>query len=63
MSSHKPKLWQVIRSVLAAFIGIQSEKNRRMDFQSNSVLPFIIVAIAMALLFAAGLLILVKLVS
>ncbi|HXF09063.1 MAG TPA: DUF2970 domain-containing protein [Candidatus Acidoferrales bacterium] len=36
-------LWQVVGSVLAALVGVQSEKNRQRDFTSGS--PFAFIAI------------------
>lgn len=63
MNQRKPSLIQVIRSVFAAFIGVQSDKNRQQDFQSDSILPFIIVGVLMALLFVGVLIILVRAVS
>ena len=42
---------QVIKSVLAAFLGVQSEKNRQRDFQSASVWPFVVAGVVMTLAF------------
>ncbi|SFC40320.1 Protein of unknown function [Marinospirillum celere] len=42
---------QVIKSVLAAFLGVQSEKNRQQDFQSRSPWPFIVTGVVMTLVF------------
>ena len=38
----KVKLWSVVKSILAAGIGVQSNKNREKDFQEGSPLAFII---------------------
>lgn len=38
-------MWQVIRSVLAAFFGVQSEQNRQQDFSRSSPWPFIITGV------------------
>ena len=38
--------WQVVGSVLAALLGVQSEKNRQRDFTSGS--PFAFIAIGAA---------------
>lgn len=43
--------WQVIKAVLAALIGVQSDKNRAVDFQSKSPLPFILVGVVIVLIF------------
>lgn len=62
MSATKAGTWQVIKAVLGAFIGVQSEKQRQQDFQTSSAVPYIIVGIIMALLFVALLLLTVTLV-
>ncbi|WP_151703569.1 DUF2970 domain-containing protein [Nitrincola alkalilacustris] len=41
----------VIKSVLAAFFGVQSEANRQRDFQAASPWMFIVVGIALAAVF------------
>jgi hypothetical protein len=62
MAATKASIWQVVKAVLGAFIGVQSEKQRQQDFQTNSILPYIIVGIITALLFVAALLLTVTLV-
>ncbi|MBB3140720.1 DUF2970 domain-containing protein [Halomonas organivorans] len=42
-------MWNVIKSVLAAFFGVQKESRRREDFTSGRVMPFIIAGVLMAL--------------
>lgn len=49
-----------VRSVLAAFIGVQSEKNRQLDFRSESAWPFIITGIILTLLLVTLLILLVR---
>lgn len=53
-------IWKVFKAVFSAFIGVQSEKNRLEDFQSNSPIPFILVGILMVLIFIASLVYLVN---
>jgi hypothetical protein len=59
----KPRVWQVVRSVFAAAIGVQSEKNRKEDFQSTSIWPFIVGGIVFTVLFVLVLILLVSIVS
>lgn len=40
-------MWRVIKSVLAAFFGVQKEVKRQEDFQSESPARFILVAIVL----------------
>ncbi|MBC6904764.1 DUF2970 domain-containing protein [Saccharophagus sp. K07] len=56
----KASLGRVLLSTLAAFIGVQSERNRQADFQQSSILPFMIVGIILAGLFIGGLVLIAK---
>ncbi|MFY0990257.1 DUF2970 domain-containing protein [Halomonas sp. C05BenzN] len=42
-------MWNVIKSVLAAFFGVQNERQRREDFGKGSPAAFIVVGIIMTL--------------
>jgi hypothetical protein len=50
-NSKKPSLLSVVKSILAAGIGVQSEKNRQRDFEKGNPLVFIIGGIVFTLLF------------
>lgn len=50
-----PTLLQVVASVLAAFFGVQSYKNRKRDFTSGKPWVFIVVGLVMTLLFIGAL--------
>ena len=56
----KPPLSQVIKSVLAAFIGVQSEANRKKDFESGSISSYIIAGIIFTVLFVVSIIFLVS---
>jgi hypothetical protein len=56
----KPTWLQVLKSVLAAFAGIQSQKNREQDFTEGNFKHYLIAGIAMTVLL---ILLLVSLVS
>lgn len=56
----KPTLLEVIRSILAAAIGVQSEKNRERDFQQGSPGVYIIVGFIGTLLLILLLVIIVS---
>ncbi len=47
----KPTFWQVVISVLAAALGVNSRKNQERDFQSSSPLPFIVGGLIFGLIF------------
>lgn len=55
MTSPKPGIWQLFKSVFGAMAGIQSEKQRQQDFSASSPLPFIIVGVFFTLLFVVTL--------
>ena len=46
-----PNLWDVIKSVLAAGFGVQSNENRERDFSSGSPMPYIVVGLAATVVF------------
>ncbi|MDD1621014.1 MAG: DUF2970 domain-containing protein [Methylococcaceae bacterium] len=47
----KPSLLHVVKSVVAAAIGVQSDKNREADFKHGSLSAYIIVGLIVTLLF------------
>lgn len=47
----KPTIVQVFKSVFAAFIGVQSEENRKKDFQQGSLKTYVIAGIVFTVLF------------
>lgn len=62
MGGKKPSLLDVVKSVLASFFGVQSDKNRERDFQYGSPAQFIIVGLVLTILFIVGMLVVVKLI-
>ena len=50
-SGGAPNLWQVVKSVLWSFLGVQSERNRERDFSRGKPVHFIVVGAVMTLLF------------
>jgi hypothetical protein len=51
--AQKPSLISVVKSILAAGIGVQSDKNRTRDFEQGNPLTFIIGGIVFTLVFIA----------
>ncbi len=60
--AEKLGFFQVVGSVLAGALGVQSSKNRQRDFSQNSVMPFIVGGIIFTVLFVGTIALLVKLV-
>ncbi len=58
----KMKPWQVISSVFAAGLGVQSSKNRERDFSEGSAGTFIAAGLIFTVLFIGGLYLLVQIV-
>ena len=56
----KPSLLQIIKAVVGAMVGVQSERQRQQDFNSSSPLPYIIVGIIATLLFVVTLILVVN---
>jgi Protein of unknown function (DUF2970) len=49
----KPSIIQTIKSILAAFIGVQSDKNRKLDFEQGSLTTFIIAGLVFTVAFVS----------
>ena len=62
MQEGKPTLIDVIKSVLASFFGVQSDKNRQRDFQHGNPAQFIIVGVVLTVLFVVGMILIVRLI-
>jgi len=60
MSMSKPTITQVIRSVLAAAIGIQSDANRQSDLKEGHLSAYLIGGVIFTVLFVIGLVFLVS---
>ncbi len=58
----RPRLSDVLRSVAAAFIGVQSERNRERDFSQGKPIHFILVGLVATALFVLTLWLLVRLI-
>ncbi len=50
----KPSTLQVIASVAAAAFGVQNSKNRKRDFEQNSILPYIIGGVVFTVVFVGA---------
>jgi len=59
----KPSLLHVIKSVIAAGIGVQSNKNREIDFEHGSLSSYIIVGFIATVLFILTILSIVSVVT
>ncbi len=58
---HRPvSFWQVVGSVLAGALGVQSRKNRERDFSQRSFLPYIIGGLVFTVAFVGSLILLVN---
>lgn len=56
----KPTITQVIKSVLAAAIGVQSNDNRQKDFTQGSLSTYVIAGLIFTVLFVSGIVFLVS---
>lgn len=57
-----PTLWETVKSVAAAFFGVQSRANRVRDFKHGKASHFIIIGVVMTVLLVATLVLIVKVV-
>ncbi|WP_370215366.1 DUF2970 domain-containing protein [Idiomarina sp.] len=51
---------QTLLSVIAAFFGVQTDKNRQRDFNKKSPIPFIVVGIILAAVMVVVIMLIVK---
>jgi hypothetical protein len=51
----KPTIIQTVKSILAAFIGVQSDKNRKLDFEQGSLTTYIIAGVIFTIVFVSTL--------
>jgi hypothetical protein len=56
-------LWQTIKSVLSAFIGVQNSENRERDFKKGNPVVFLIVGLVVTVVFLGSILSLVKVIT
>jgi hypothetical protein len=56
----KPTVTQVFKSVLAAFVGVQSEENRKKDFEHGSLSTYVIAGFIFTALFVVAIIFLVS---
>ncbi|MBV7298802.1 DUF2970 domain-containing protein [Enterovibrio paralichthyis] len=59
----KVGLLGVVKSVVAAMFGVQSDKNRQRDFRQTSMVPYLLVGFVFVVLFVVALIGLVSLVA
>ena len=62
MENQSPSIIQTIKSILSAFIGVQSNKNREQDFTQGKASHFIIGGIIGVVLFITALIVIVNVV-
>jgi len=55
-----PGFVQVLKAILGALVGVQSEQQRQQDFQATQIWPYLVAGIAAVLLLVGGLLMLVS---
>ena len=52
--------WRVFQSVAASMFGVQSEKNRQLDFQTTSFLPYVVVGVLFVIGFIVAIMLVVQ---
>jgi hypothetical protein len=57
-----PTVLQVVKSVLSAFIGVQSTKKRQLDFEKGTFAAYVIAGIVFTAIFVGGIIFVVSVV-
>lgn len=58
----RPPLLQVVKAVLSAMIGVQSDANRKRDFKSDALGIYILVGVVMTIAFIGAVIFIVSMV-
>ncbi len=58
----KNQIMQLIKSVFSAAIGVQSDENRRKEFEQGSLSSYVIAGVIFTALFVGGLILLVSMI-
>lgn len=61
-SDSRPGFWQVVLSVLAAALGVNSRRNQERDFESSTPVPFIVGGIIFGVIFVVSIALIVMVV-
>jgi hypothetical protein len=58
----KAEIIQLIKSVFSAAIGVQSDENRRKEFEQGSLLTYVVAGVIFTVLFVSSLILLVSII-
>jgi hypothetical protein len=58
----KTEIIQLIKSVFSAAIGVQSDENRRKEFEQGSLLTYVVAGVIFTVLFVGSLILLVSII-
>ncbi len=62
MNESNPTTWQVLKSVMASFFGVQNEKTRRRDFTYGKPSQFITIGLILTAFFIIVIYLIVKII-
>jgi hypothetical protein len=60
MSQQHPSFWQMLLSVLAAMIGVQSEQNHERDFTKGRLWPYVFLGLITLIVFIIAVILLTR---
>lgn len=55
--SSKPSMWQIVKSVLGAFMGVQSDETRSRDFKQTNPWVYVLVGFIVTVAFVGTLIV------
>jgi len=58
----KPSFWQIVLSTMAAFLGVQSNKNRVRDFKHGNIYAYILAGLIFTVIFIGCIVLTIKVV-
>jgi len=62
VEEREPSFWQIVLSTMAAFLGVQSNKNRVRDFKHGNIYAYILAGLIFTVIFIGCIVLTIKVV-
>ena len=60
VEDRQPSFWQIVLSTMAAFLGVQSNKNRVRDFKHGNIYAYIVAGLIFTAIFIGSIVLTIK---
>jgi len=62
VEEREPSFWEIVLSTMAAFLGVQSNKNRVRDFKHGNIYAYIVAGLIFTTIFIGSIVLIIKIV-